>query len=76
MTDVAANPKGRVDAGVLARDADALEGLHALAVAFDHLHVDLHSVARREVEDLAARMLVDLALLEFLQGVHDARPFF
>src|SRR5689334_2606768 len=68
--------EGGVDAGVLARDADAFEGLHTLAVAFDHLHVDLHGVAGPEVRRLVAAKLVDLALLEFLQGVHDARPFF
>src|SRR5215510_558459 len=71
-----AHGEGGVDAGVLARDDDAFEGLHALAVAFDHLHVDLHGVARREVEGLAARVLVDLRLLELLEDIHDARPFF
>ncbi len=46
-------------------DAHAFEGLHALAVAFDHLHVDPHGVARREVGDLAARLLVDLLFSNF-----------
>src|SRR5262245_1973731 len=66
-----AHREGRVDAAVLARDADALERLHALARALDHLHVDPDRVAGREIGNRAiGRELRDLFLLELLDHVH------
>ncbi len=43
----------------LALDHDALEHLHAAARALDHLEVDLHAVARREVGDAAQLRALD-----------------
>ena len=54
-----------------AADADALVGLHAAALAFDHLDVDDHGVARREVGNvLAGREFLDLLFFELLDDVH------
>src|SRR3546814_9532546 len=44
-----AHGERRVHAAVGAGNAHAFIGLHALAAAFDHLHVDLEGVARGEV---------------------------
>src|SRR5262249_58029731 len=40
-----------VEAGAGAADAHALIGLHARALAFDHLDVDDHGIARGELRD-------------------------
>src|ERR1700738_3257844 len=56
-------------------DADAFIGLHAGAVAFDHLDVDDHGVAGREVGNLpGGRQLVALFLCELLDEVHWKSP--
>src|SRR4029077_17423446 len=60
-----------VDAAAGAADAHALVGLHAALVAFDHLDVDQHGVARREVGNLlAGRELLDLLFFDLLNDVH------
>src|SRR4051794_40371019 len=67
--------KTLVDAAAGARDADALIGLHARALAFDHLDVDDHGIARTEIRDfLAGGELGDLLLLDLLQNVHGNSP--
>src|SRR5688572_13185739 len=48
-----AHGHGGVEAAVAARDHDALVGLHALAVAFLHLHVHHDGVAGLELRHLA-----------------------
>src|SRR5205814_1184417 len=50
-------------------DHHALEGLHALALAFDHVHVDEHRVAGLEVRDVP-RQTLDLFLLDGLDQIH------
>src|SRR5579863_8203704 len=58
----------RVDAGVFAGDADALEGLHALALALDHLDADAHRIARLEFRHAAlGDQSFDLFALQFLE---------
>src|SRR5687767_7144674 len=47
-----AHRERRVEAAIAARDDDAFVGLHALAVAFLHLHFDDHGVAGREGRNL------------------------
>src|SRR3954471_14616918 len=60
-----------VQARTGAADADALVGLDAGALAFDHLDVDDHGVARLEVRNrLAGGELVGLLLVERLNEVH------
>ena len=61
----------RVDAGVLAGDADALEGLDALALALDDAQADAHRVARlkRRHRPLGDQFR-DLLGFELLQDVH------
>src|SRR3546814_13319628 len=60
-----------IPAGVLARDAHALERLDALARALDDLHVDAERIARSEFGNvLAACQLGDLLGLELLDHVH------
>src|SRR5437588_9403499 len=44
-----AHDEGRVEAAVALGDHHALEGLHALSIALDHVHVDEQRVAGREV---------------------------
>src|SRR3981081_2836636 len=57
-----------VDAAAGARDAHTLIGLHARALALDHLDVDDHGVARSEIRDfLTGGELGDLLLLDLLQ---------
>src|SRR5580704_12898740 len=57
----------RVDAGVLAADANAFEDLDALPFAFDDFDADPQRVAGLELRDRpAGRQLVDLLLLELL----------
>src|SRR5687768_3321894 len=46
-----AHGERRVEAAIAARDDDAFVGLHALAVAFLHLHLDDDGVAGREVRN-------------------------
>src|SRR5262249_39072523 len=62
-----AHREALIDAAARARDAHALIGLHAGALAFDHLHVDDQRVARPEVGDfLVGGQFGDLLLLELL----------
>src|SRR3546814_4169408 len=64
---------GGVEAAVAARDADALESLDALALAFDHLHVHAHGVARGESRRLAlGGQPADLLVLDLLDDIHDS----
>src|SRR5690242_5531391 len=64
--DLAHRERG-IEAAVAARDHHALVGLHALAVALDHLHLHDHGIARLEIRDLAGHAL----LLDFLDdSVH------
>src|SRR5947209_2732487 len=64
-----------VDAAAGARDAHTLVGLHARALALDHLDVDDHGVARSKVRNLlAGGQLGDLLLLDLLQKVHGDSP--
>src|ERR1051326_7595282 len=66
-----ADREALVQAMAGAADADALVGLDAGAVAFDHLDVDDHGVARLEVRNgLAGGELVGLLLVERLNEVH------
>src|SRR5262249_54515664 len=70
-----AHREALVEAAARARDAHALIGLHAGALALDHLHVDHHRVARREVRNfLVGGEFGDLLLLELLQKVHGFSP--
>ena len=65
-----ADREGLVQPAAGARDADALVGLDAGALAFDHLHVDHDGVAGLEIRDgLAERG--DLLALELFDDVHD-----
>src|SRR5262245_24150189 len=58
-----------------ATNAHAFVGLHAGALALDHLDVHDHSVARREIRNvLAGGQLFDLLLLELLNQVHWKSP--
>src|SRR5712692_7165558 len=60
-----------VEAGAGAADADALIGLHAAALALDHLDVDQHRVAGLEIGDvLAGGKLGDLLFFERLNEIH------
>src|SRR5215204_2529558 len=66
-----ADREALVDAVAGAADADALIGLDAGALAFDHLDVDDHGVARLEVRNiLAGGEPVGLLLVEGLDEVH------
>src|SRR6185369_4013851 len=66
-----ADREALVQAMAGAADADALVGLDAGALAFDHLDVDDHGVARLEVRNgLARGELVSLLLVERLNEVH------
>ena len=63
--------KFSLQAGAGAADADALVGLDAALVAFHHLDVDQHGVARREVGNvLAGREFLDLLFIDLLDDVH------
>src|SRR5262245_46834840 len=56
-------------------DAHALIGLHAGTLALDHLDVDHHGIARREIGNLlAGGQFLDLLLLELLDQVHGNSP--
>src|SRR5690606_21010407 len=52
MADLAHGERG-VEAAIADRDHHTLVGLHALAVAFDHLHLHDYGVPRTECRDLA-----------------------
>src|SRR2546421_2762079 len=64
-----AHDEGGVEAAVALRDHHALEGLHALSLAFDDVDVHEHRVARREVGNLSCEPL-DLFLLDGLDQIH------
>src|SRR5690349_12162253 len=64
-----AHDEGRVEAAVALGDHHALESLHALSLAFDHVDVDEHRVAGREVRNVLAQLL-DLFLLDRLDQIH------
>src|SRR2546421_3857134 len=70
-----AHDERRVETAVALGDHHAFECLHALALAFDHVHVDDHGVARREVGN-AAREALDLFLLESPDEIHALAPVF
>src|SRR5450631_242341 len=60
-----------VDPAAGAADAHTLVGLDAALVAFHHLDVDQHGVARREVGNiLAGREFLDLLFVDLLDDVH------
>src|SRR5207248_902310 len=64
-----------VEARARARDADAFIGLNARALALDHLDVDEHRVARREIRDfLAGGEFCNLLFLELLNQIHGNSP--
>src|SRR4029078_9393379 len=66
-----ANGEALVEPAAGAADADAFIGLHARAVAFDHLDVDDHGVARSELRNnLAGGQPVELLFFELLNEVH------
>src|SRR5580704_649604 len=66
-----AHGEALVDAAAGTADAHALVGLDAALVAFDHLDVDQHGVARREIGNvLAGRELLDLLFIDLLDDVH------
>src|SRR5665213_1755820 len=66
-----ANGKTLVEAAAAAADADAFIGLHAGAIAFDHLDVDDQGVAGSEIRDRAGGgQLVELLFFELLNKVH------
>src|SRR5262249_5379108 len=69
-----AHGEGGVQPGILAGDADALEGLDALARALDHLDVDDDRVARAELRHRGGGQLGDLLLLELGNGGHGCFP--
>src|SRR5436190_11040942 len=70
-----AHREALVDAATRARDAQALIGLYARALALDDLHVDDQRVAGREIRDyLAGGELFDLLLFNLLQQVHGLSP--
>ena len=61
-----------VDPAAGAADAHALIGLHAGAVAFDHLDVDAERVARAELRHFALLgKRRGLLFLELLDDIHD-----
>src|SRR5438132_377665 len=64
-----AHDERRVEAAVALRDHHALEGLHPLSLALDHVHVHEHRVAGREVGDFLAEAL-DFFLLDRLDQIH------
>src|SRR5262249_31737905 len=70
-----AHGEALVEARAGAADADALIGLHAGAVAFDHLHVDDHGVAGGDLRILlVGRQFVELLFFELLDEVHRKSP--
>ncbi len=70
-----AQRKARIDPGVFAADAHALEGLDALALAFDDAQADAHGVARLEFRHRpGGGELFDLLTFQLLQKVHPSTP--
>src|SRR5262249_17379204 len=70
-----ADREALVEAVPGAADAHALIGLHAAAVALDHLDVDDDGIARRKIGNLlAGRQFFDLLLLDLLNNVHGNSP--
>src|ERR1700722_12790301 len=66
-----AHRKTLVETATGAADADAFIGLHARAIAFDHLDVDDHGVAGSEFRDLfAGGQFFELLFFELLNEVH------
>src|SRR4051794_38327073 len=66
-----ADGEALVEASAGAADADAFIGLHAAAVAFDHLDVDDQGIAGPELRDLlAGGQFVELLFFELLNEVH------
>src|SRR6267378_2199629 len=61
----------RVDAGVLAGNANSFEGLDALALAFDHPDHDAHRITRLEFRHRpVGGELFDLLALDLLKKIH------
>ncbi len=73
VRDLAHGERG-VQAGVLGGDDDAFVGLHALAAAFLHLHVDDNGVALAELRqftgDLGGFEFRDDGLVQLAHGLH------
>src|SRR5262245_59376469 len=70
-----AHREALVEPTARAADANPFIGLHAGAVAFDHLDVDDHGIAGREFRNLlAGRQFVELLFLELLNEVHWKSP--
>src|ERR1700738_4275128 len=70
-----AHRKALVEACAGAADADAFIGLHARAVAFDHLDVDDHGIAGSEIRNLlAGGQFVELLFFALLNEVHWKSP--
>src|SRR5438874_4695600 len=66
-----ANGEALVEPAAGTADADAFIGLHAGALAFDHLDVDDHGVAGAEFRDrLGRRQFIELLFFELLNEVH------
>src|SRR6202011_59508 len=67
-----AHRKALIEPAARAADADAFIGLYARAVAFDHLDVDDHGVARPEFRNGLAGggQSVELLFFELLNEVH------
>ena len=62
-----ANGKGFADAPVLSRDADTLEGLDPLFVAFADPNVHPYRISRSKVRKIITQVL----LLSFYKRVHE-----
>src|ERR1700683_1716625 len=66
-----ANREALIEPAAGAADADAFIGLHARAVAFDHLDVNDHGVAGSEFRNgLAGGQFIELLFFELLNEVH------
>src|SRR5262245_27598401 len=64
-----------VEAGAGAADADPLIGLNAGTLAFHHLDVHEHRIARRKIGNfLAGGKLCDLLFFELLDQIHGNSP--
>src|ERR1700682_1199339 len=64
-----AHDERRVEAAIALGDHHPFECLHALSLAFDHVDVHQHGVARREVRDVL-RQALDLFLLDGSDPIH------
>src|SRR5581483_4011181 len=65
-----AHGEGRMQAAIALGDHDALERLHALAVAFLHLDVDDHGIAGAELGQLAAHLRGFELFNDLVHGIH------